>query len=76
MALLTNEVRSATLRTLSHCKVLAITADDFHRLCETDPRLGYLVLRRMIQIVSERLCRSSHDVLNLTTALSLTLRSR
>lgn len=76
MALLTKEVRSATLRALSPCKTLAITSEDFHRLCNADPRLGYLVLSRMGKVLSDRLRRSNQDILNLTTALSLALRRK
>jgi CRP-like cAMP-binding protein len=76
MALLTREVRSATLLALSPCKTLAISSKDFHRLCDADPRLGYLVLNRMGRVFSERLRRSNQDILNLTTALSLALRRK
>jgi len=76
MALLTNEVRSATVRALSRCKMVAITSGDFHRLCDEDARLGYLVLARMGRQLSERLRRANQDILNLTTALSLALRRK
>lgn len=76
MALLTKEVRSATLRTLSSCETLAIGSEDFHRLCDADPSLGYLVLKRMVQVLADRLRRSNQDILNLTTALSLALRRK
>jgi CRP-like cAMP-binding protein len=73
MALLENDVRSATVTTISDCALLVILRDDFNRLCEDHPDIGYRILRNIARTLSGRLRRTNQDVLKLTTALSLAL---
>ncbi len=68
----TNE-RSATVRAVTRCKVFVVRDIDFLALCETNPRIGYVVLSTIARILSEHLRRANSDILKLTTALSLAL---
>ncbi|MCX6023189.1 MAG: cyclic nucleotide-binding domain-containing protein [Chloroflexi bacterium] len=76
MALLDRGERAATVAALTDCRLLEIGHDPFETLCEMDPSLGQVVFRNMARELSARLRRTSHDVLKLTTALSLALGDR
>lgn len=73
MALLENDVRSATVTTVTDCKLFVILRDDFNPLCENFPEIGYKILRNIAKTIAGRLRRTNQDVLKLTTALSLAL---
>lgn len=73
MALLENDVRSATVATVSDCKLFVIDRETFNALCESQPAIGYKILRNIAKTISGRLRRTNQDVLKLTTALSLAL---
>ena len=71
MVLFGTKERSATVRAVTRCKVFVIRDSDFLALCETNPRIGYVVLSTIARIISEHLRRANNDILKLTTALSL-----
>ncbi len=73
MALLGNGERSATVRAVTRCRLLVIRAADFHALCGSHPRVGYIVMTNIAVMLSEHLRRANTDILKLTTALSLAL---
>ena len=73
MALMENDVRSATVATVTDCRLFVILRDDFNNLCESRPDIGYKILRNIARTISGRLRRTNQDVLKLTTALSLAL---
>lgn len=73
MALLENDVRSATVTTVTDCKMFVILRDDFNPLCENFPEIGYKILRNIAKTIAGRLRRTNQDVLKLTTALSLAM---
>lgn len=73
MALLENDVRSATVNTVTDCKLFVVLRDDFNALCENFPEIGYKILRNIAKTIAGRLRRTNQDVLKLTTALSLAL---
>lgn len=73
MALLENDVRSATVTTVTDCKLFVLYRDDFNPLCENFPEIGYKILRNIARTIAGRLRRTNQDVLKLTTALSLAL---
>ncbi len=73
MVLFGTKERSATVRAVTRCKVFVIRDGDFLALCETNPRIGYIVLSTIAKILSEHLRRANGDILKLTTALSLAL---
>lgn len=76
MALLEHSLRGATVTAVTDCELLEIGHEDFARLCEQDPALGYGVTRNMATQLSHRLRTANQDVLKLSTALSLALNRR
>ncbi len=73
MGLFYPDERSATVTAVATCILLEIRSDEFGNICEADNRLGYLVAKNLVEIVSERPRNANRDVLKLTTALSLAL---
>jgi CRP/FNR family transcriptional regulator, cyclic AMP receptor protein len=73
MALFGNRERSATVKAVTNCRLYAIRDTGFLALCETNPRIGYVVLTNIAVILSDYLRKANNDVLKLTTALSLAL---
>jgi len=65
--------RSATVKALTPCRLGIIRQQDFIQLCESDPELGYRVMKNMAEILSDRLRKANQDILKLTTAFSLAL---
>lgn len=73
MALFENETRSATITAATDCLLFEIKRDDFERLCERSPVLGYKLIKKMAGILCERVRKGNQDILKLTTALSVAL---
>ncbi|MBF0530713.1 MAG: cyclic nucleotide-binding domain-containing protein [Deltaproteobacteria bacterium] len=73
MAMVTESERSATITTLTECQLYKISRDDYLTLCHQMPTLGFKSTRRIAELVSERLKKSSEDIIRLTTALSIAL---
>ncbi len=71
--LLGNGARAATVATVKPCEAYEIGRDEFLKLCEIDPMLGYLTMRNLALILEARLRKTSQDVLKLATALSIAL---
>lgn len=76
MALLEKSLRGATVTALTDCELLEISREDFDRVCQADPVLGFAVMRNVARQLSARLRRTNQDVLKLSTALSLALSRR
>ncbi|MFH1007546.1 MAG: cyclic nucleotide-binding domain-containing protein [Candidatus Latescibacterota bacterium] len=74
MAMLERDGRSATVRAVTPCWLFVIEREDFERVCEEDPRMGYRIVTHISRAVSGRLRSTNQDVLKLTTALSMALR--
>lgn len=73
MALLENEVRSATVTASSPCRLLELQREDFLNLVNRDPVMGVKLLLRLAQILSRHLRKTNQDVVKLTTALAISL---
>ena len=73
MGVIGQDERSATVQAVTDCTVLEMGREDFERFCRADPLAGYLIARRVVEAVSERLRSANRDILKLTTALSLAL---
>jgi len=69
MALVTRDVRTATVRTRTPCTCWMLRRDDFLRLGEANPRLGWAALLDIAQLLAERLKSTNQDVLRLFEAL-------
>lgn len=65
--------RSASVIATKDCTVAVLERDSFFKLSESDVAIGYIILKNILKIVSERLDKTTKDVLKLTTALSLAL---
>lgn len=74
MAMLEKDGRSATVRAVTRCCLFVIEREDFERVCEEDPLMGYRIVTNIARTVSNRLRTTNQDVLKLTTALSMALK--
>jgi CRP-like cAMP-binding protein len=73
MALFERAPRSATITAAADCTLYEISRDDFERLGDAHPALGYKIMRRIAPVLCQRIRHSNQDVLKLTTALSIAL---
>ncbi len=73
MTLLENEARSATVTARSECVLLEFHQKDFIDLIQRHPDLGVKLLLRLARGLSERLRKTSKDVVKLTSALAISL---
>ena len=65
--------RTATVVARTDCTLLEITRNNFLRLGEENPRIGYKITRNITQLLCSRLRKADEDTIKLTTALSLAL---
>ena len=65
--------RTATVVARTDCTLLEITRNNFLRLGEENPRIGYKITRNLTQLLCSRLRKADEDTIKLTTALSLAL---
>jgi|UniRef100_A0A7C3WPX2 CRP-like cAMP-binding protein len=73
MALLENEVRSATVTALTDCQLLELRREDFLGFIAQNPVMGCKILLRLAQLLSRHLRKTNQDVVKLTTALAIAL---
>lgn len=73
MTLFGSGERSATVNAVTKCQLFVIKGEDFLKLCDNHPRIGYTVVTNIVLIISEYLRKTNDDVIKLTTALSLAL---
>jgi len=69
IALMDNDVRSASVVAATECECFVIHKADFEALAESDPRIGYYVIREIIKSLTARLRRTTQDSVNLIAAL-------
>jgi len=65
--------RSASVVATTRVTVAVLERRTFFELTEGDKEIGYIMLKNILHIISERLDKTTKDVLKLTTALSLAL---
>jgi len=68
-----DDKRTATVKALTDCSMAVVMKDDFFSICESEPRLGYQVMKNIADIVTDNLVKANQNVLKLTTAFSLIL---
>ncbi|MEJ2090653.1 MAG: cyclic nucleotide-binding domain-containing protein [Syntrophobacterales bacterium] len=73
MALLENDVRSATVTALTDCHLLELNREDFLRFIQEHSVTGCKILLRLAQLLSHFLRKTDQDVVKLTTALAIAL---
>lgn len=62
MALLGGPIRSASISSVDNCSLLVLGEREFADLCETEPRIGYIVMRNVASDLAYKL-RSSNLLL-------------
>ena len=63
--------RTATVKALTNCDIAYLERKDFFDICNKNTDIGYKVINNLTQIITHRLIDTNHQVLKLTTALSL-----
>ncbi len=74
LAMLENDVRSATVRAESPLRTLVIKSEKMQALMEKDVDLGFKVLKAMSKVMCRRLRKSNADIAKLMTAFALAVR--
>jgi CRP/FNR family transcriptional regulator, cyclic AMP receptor protein len=69
IALMDNDLRSASVLALKETECFVITKKDFEKLCESNPEIGYLIIREIAKSLSIRLRKATLDNVNLIAAL-------
>ena len=75
MALLENDLRTATVTALTDCELFKMTSEDFNHFAKEHPAQGYSIVANIAKMISSRLRRTNKDIAKLTTALSIALES-
>jgi CRP/FNR family transcriptional regulator, cyclic AMP receptor protein len=57
--------KTASARTIEAAKAFALDASRLRELCDADPQLGYLLTRRILDVVSERLKATRMQLLDI-----------
>jgi len=65
--------RSATVSATTQCQMGIISKSDFLEICADDTAIGYVVMKNIASVISDRLRHCNENVLKLTTAFSLIL---
>ena len=63
--------RTATVKALTDCKIAYLERKDFFEICNNNITVGYQTINNLTQIITQKLIDTNHQVLKLTTALSL-----
>ena len=67
------ELRTATVKAISDCKMGEISKFDLLQLCEKDNKICYIVMSNICSIITDNLINANKNILKLTTAFSLIL---
>jgi CRP-like cAMP-binding protein len=73
MALLEDEARSATVTALTECRLLELSREEFLGFIKEHHDMGWKILFRLAQLLSNHLRKTNQDVVKLTTALAIAL---
>jgi CRP/FNR family transcriptional regulator len=76
MSLVTGSPRSATIKALSECELYEINKNDFERLANKRPDIGYKIMKEIASTLSHRIEGLNENILKLTTALSIALSKK
>jgi CRP-like cAMP-binding protein len=63
--LISDGVMTATATVLDSTRLLALSGRCLQQLCESDPKLGYILMKRMAQVISRRLLSTRLQLLDL-----------
>lgn len=73
VGLFTTDVRTATVTAVTDCTTLRLCRDNLRVLEREHPAVAYALVRRVAEVLCERMHRQNQDILKLTTALSIAL---
>ncbi len=76
MSIISNDTRSASIKADEECTLYEIHRNDFDKICQEDPDLGYKVFKKIGEVLCQRIKKSNKDILKLTTILSMTVASK
>ena len=65
--------RTANVIALTRCKIGILESNDFFNICENDNRIGYSVMKNLVNMMCDRFENSSNTVLKLSTAITVLL---
>ena len=68
-----NDKRTAAVKAITDCEMGIIMKDDLFAICQSDPDIGYAIMKNVASIVTDNLIKANTNVLKLTTAFSLIL---
>ncbi len=74
IALIDSETRSATVIAESTCEVYSIHRDNFLKLCNDDPVMGYKIILKIAKRISNSLRKMNNDVITLFEALVMEVK--
>lgn len=69
VALLDNDVRSATIKSITPVSAFVIEHDDFMAFCNDNMVIGYKIMREISKLLCSRLRKADRDILTLFEAL-------
>jgi CRP-like cAMP-binding protein len=69
VALIDSDRRSASVMALEDCKTWILTLNDYEKICEREPRFGYLVTFRIAKRIASTLRNTNNDIITLYEAL-------
>ncbi|AEX85845.1 hypothetical protein XO10_07140 [Marinitoga sp. 1135] len=76
MSLVTGSPRSATIKALTECELYEMSKEDFEKLAEENPDIGYKIMKEIAAVLSHRIEGLNENILKLTTALSIALTKK
>ena len=65
--------RTANIQTTTESTIGILEANDFFKICENDTKLGYKVMKNIVDMMCDRFEKNSKTILKLSTAISLLL---
>ena len=68
-----DDKRTATVKATSDCEMGIITKGDLFEICQSNPEIGFTIMKNVASIVTDNLIKANTNVLKLTTAFSLIL---
>lgn len=74
VGLLGKQLRTATAKAITNCKLYSINHDSFVKIIKEYPHIGVVVLWEISQKLAQILEKNDSDILKLTTALIYALR--
>ncbi len=69
VSLVDEHVRTATITALGDVSLYSITGDVFATFCDSNPQMGYKILKLLVRSICKHLRRANNDVITLFNAL-------